>query len=42
LPPTWFAITADAHTAERAAARIDLSQAMDHLKPRERSLLWLA
>jgi RNA polymerase sigma-70 factor (ECF subfamily) len=33
---------ADARTAERAAARIDLSRAMEHLKPRERSLLWLA
>ena len=33
---------ADARTAERTAARIDLSRAMDHLKPRERSLLWLA
>lgn len=36
------AAPADANTAERAAARIDLSRAMDHLKPRERSLLWLA
>lgn len=33
---------ADSRTAERAEARIDLSRAMDHLKPRERSLLWLA
>ena len=32
----------DAHNADRAAARIDLSRAMDPLKPRERSLLWLA
>ena len=32
----------DTHTDERAAARIDLARAMDHLKPRERSLLWLA
>jgi len=32
----------DNHNAERAVARIDLSRAMDHLKPRERSLLWLA
>jgi RNA polymerase sigma-70 factor (ECF subfamily) len=31
-----------AHTAERAARRIDLTRAMDRLKPRERSLLWLA
>jgi len=42
LPPTWFAITAGGHTAKRAAARIDWSRAMEHLKPRERSLLWLA
>jgi RNA polymerase sigma-70 factor, ECF subfamily len=32
----------DPRTAERATARIDLSRAMDQLKPRERSLLWLA
>jgi RNA polymerase sigma-70 factor (ECF subfamily) len=32
----------DSHNAEQAAARIDLSRAMGHLKPRERSLLWLA
>lgn len=32
----------DARVAERAAARIDLARAMDRLKPRERSLLWLA
>jgi RNA polymerase sigma-70 factor, ECF subfamily len=32
----------DARTAERAAARIDLTRAMGRLKPRERSLLWLA
>ena len=37
-----IAAPAGAHTADRAAARIDLSRAMDHLKPRERSLLWLA
>jgi RNA polymerase sigma-70 factor (ECF subfamily) len=30
------------HTADRAAQRIDLSRAMDQLKPRERSMLWLA
>ncbi len=36
------AAPADANTADRAAARIDLSRAMEHLKPRERSLLWLA
>ena len=34
--------TEDAHTAERATARIDLARAMAQLKPRERSLLWLA
>jgi RNA polymerase sigma-70 factor (ECF subfamily) len=32
----------DARTAERATARIDLGRAMEQLKPRERSLLWLA
>ena len=32
----------DVHTAERTAQRIDLSRAMDQLKPRERTLLWLA
>lgn len=36
------ASAADARTAERTATRIDLSRAMEHLKPRERSLLWLA
>ncbi len=29
-------------TAEHAVTRIDLSRAMGHLKPRDRSLLWLA
>jgi len=29
-------------TATRVASRIDLTRAMDQLKPRERSLLWLA
>ena len=33
---------ADARTGERTAARIDLARAMQRLKPRERSLLWLA
>ena len=33
---------AEGQTAERAVARIDLSRAMGHLKPRDRSLLWLA
>ncbi|MGH9386119.1 MAG: RNA polymerase sigma factor [Vicinamibacterales bacterium] len=32
----------DAHLAERVAKRIDVSRAMARLKPRERSLLWLA
>jgi RNA polymerase sigma-70 factor (ECF subfamily) len=31
-----------ARAADRAVARIDLSRAMGHLKPRDRSLLWLA
>jgi RNA polymerase sigma-70 factor (ECF subfamily) len=30
------------HTAAKAAERIDLERAMDQLKPRERSMLWLA
>lgn len=33
---------ADARTSERVMARIDLGRAMEQLKPRERSLLWLA
>ena len=33
---------ADARPADRAAARIDVARAMQRLKPRERSLLWLA
>ncbi len=37
-----MAAPAGTHSAERSAARIDLSRAMAHLKPRERSLLWLA
>jgi RNA polymerase sigma-70 factor, ECF subfamily len=32
----------DARTAERVTARLDLARAMQQLKPRERSLLWLA
>jgi len=36
------AAPAERHTAERAAIRIDVSRAMSQLKPRERSLLWLA
>jgi RNA polymerase sigma-70 factor (ECF subfamily) len=31
-----------AHAADRAARRLDLHKAMSQLKPRERSLLWLA
>jgi RNA polymerase sigma-70 factor (ECF subfamily) len=34
--------TAAAQAAERAARRLDLHRAMKQLKPRERSLLWLA
>jgi RNA polymerase sigma-70 factor (ECF subfamily) len=33
---------ADGRAADRAATRIDLARAMKRLKPRERSLLWLA
>ena len=36
------ATRAEHHTAEHAAQRIDLSRALDQLKPRERSMLWLA
>ena len=36
------ASTRDAGPADRAAARIDLSRAMEQLRPRDRSLLWLA
>ena len=32
----------DPHLAERSARRIDLQRAMARLKPRERSMLWLA
>ena len=32
----------ETHTADRAVQRIDLGRAMQRLKPRERSLLWLA
>ena len=32
----------DPHLAERAARRIDLQRALARLKPRERSMLWLA
>lgn len=37
-----LAAPVDAHNADQAAARIDLARALEHLKPRERSLLWLA
>ena len=33
---------AAAQAAERAARRLDLHRALKHLKPRERSMLWLA
>lgn len=33
---------ADSREADRATDRIDLARAMEQLKPRERSLLWLA
>jgi RNA polymerase sigma-70 factor (ECF subfamily) len=33
---------AAAQAAERAARRLDLHRAMERLKPRERSMLWLA
>ena len=36
------AAAADSHSGDKAVARIDLSRAMKRLKPRERSLLWLA
>jgi RNA polymerase sigma-70 factor, ECF subfamily len=36
------AIAGDVRPAERATARIDLTRAMQRLKPRDRSLLWLA
>jgi RNA polymerase sigma-70 factor, ECF subfamily len=36
------AATEDAHVGDRALRRIDLTRALDQLKPRERSLLWLA
>jgi RNA polymerase sigma-70 factor, ECF subfamily len=35
-------LAADSAVADRVARRIDLGRAMDQLKPRERSLLWLA
>jgi RNA polymerase sigma-70 factor, ECF subfamily len=43
-PPAADASSAfsDPHVAERAARRIDLQRALARLKPRERSMLWLA
>jgi RNA polymerase sigma-70 factor (ECF subfamily) len=35
-------LTAQANAAERSARRLDLHRAMQQLKPRERSMLWLA
>jgi RNA polymerase sigma-70 factor (ECF subfamily) len=35
-------LSVDAHTADRAVRRLDLAKAMGRMKPRERSLLWLA
>lgn len=32
----------DAHAADRTVVRLDLTRAMNQLKPRERSMLWLA
>jgi RNA polymerase sigma-70 factor, ECF subfamily len=40
--PEGYAAAADAGTSERVTARIDLARAMGRLKPRERSMLWLA
>ena len=37
-----FAAPGETHSAEHAARRIDLARAMQQLKPRERSMLWLA
>jgi RNA polymerase sigma-70 factor (ECF subfamily) len=37
-----FAAPADADAAARIARQLDLARAMEQLKPRERSLLWLA
>jgi RNA polymerase sigma-70 factor (ECF subfamily) len=46
VPATTIAevadVTALANAAERAARRLDLHKAMSQLKPRERSMLWLA
>jgi RNA polymerase sigma-70 factor (ECF subfamily) len=37
-----FALPADAESADQVARRLDVTRAMAQLKPRERSLLWLA
>ena len=42
LPEPQHPAFTEPNLAERAARRIDLQRAMAHLKPRERSLLWLA
>ncbi|MBY0496447.1 MAG: RNA polymerase sigma factor [Cyanobacteria bacterium] len=46
VPATAIAEVPDtiaaAQAADRAARRLDLHRAMKHLKPRERSMLWLA
>jgi RNA polymerase sigma-70 factor, ECF subfamily len=35
-------LPADSREGDRAVRRLDLARAMDQMKPRERSLLWLA
>jgi RNA polymerase sigma-70 factor (ECF subfamily) len=35
-------LSVDAHSADRAVRRLDLAKAMGRMKPRERSMLWLA
>jgi RNA polymerase sigma-70 factor, ECF subfamily len=35
-------VSAGAHEGDRAVRRLDLARAMEQMKPRERSLLWLA
>ena len=42
VPSVTLPEVADAHAAERAARRLDVQRAMQQLKPRERSMLWLA
>lgn len=37
-----MAAPAGEHSAERTVARLDLNRALERLKPRERSMLWLA